>query len=224
MAGNITPYLSIITSEHSDKPKYTSMVGQTAQPFADLTALYDSIPLLYDVDVAVGAQLDTVGLWVGVTRQLTAPLAGVYFAFDTADVGFDQGVWMGPYDPATGLVSLPDDYYRMLIKIRILNNHWDGSKDQATTLVNAIFNVLGYQFFIKDHADLTMDMGLIGPGSPSAIVKALLTGGKFDVKPDVVHISNYIYQTVSGPMFAFDLNNSLFAGFDTGAWAQYIAN
>ena len=118
MTADVTQYLALVSSEHSDKPNFNAMLAASVQPSADLAALYTTIPQLYDVDLAVGTQLDTIGQWVGITRALTTPLSGVYFAFDTANVGFDQGVWQGPYDPTTGLTSLPDDMYRLVLKVR----------------------------------------------------------------------------------------------------------
>lgn len=224
MSGNITPFTDNITSEHADKPNFVAMVGQTCQPSADLIELYNQIPLLYDVDVAVGTQLDVDGQWVGVSRYLNTPLTGVYFSFDILGVGFDEGVWLGPFDPITGLTRLPDDIYRILIKVKILNNHWNGSKNDAYTIFNTIFAQLGYSFFIEDYSDLSFNQGLIGPSYPVALVIALLTSGKLNVKPAGIRIRNYIYQSVPGPIFAFDINNSSFAGFDTGGWAIIIPN
>lgn len=224
MAGDVSKYTGLVTSQHADKPKFISTVTTSCQPLADLSDLYSRIPQLYDVDVAVGQQLDVVGQWVGVSRELDAPLAGVYFAFDTIDVGFDQGVWLGPYDPVSGLVSLPDDFYRVVIKARILNNHWNGSKEDAYTLANAIFSILGFSLFMEDHSDLTINLGLVGASTPSAMVQALLTSGKFDVKPATIRIVNYLYSSAPGPMFAFDINNSTFGGFDQGSWATVIPN
>ena len=224
MAGDVTPYTDLITSEHSDKPNYMQMVAKTLQPHADLLALYQQTPTLYDIDSAVGAQLDTLGQWIGVTRTLTTPLTGVYFAFDTAGVGFDQGVWQGAYDPSSGLVSLPDDFYRVLLKVRIINNHWNGSKSQAYSIGSTVFSQLGYTFFMEDKADLTMNLGLIGSGPPTPIAKGLLTSGKFNIKPAGVHIAAYLTQTVAGPLFAFDMNTSNFAGFDNGGWAAVTQN
>jgi hypothetical protein len=219
-----TDYTDLITSEHSSKPKYMNMVGASLQPYVDLLNQLGVMNALYDVDAAVGQQLDVCGQLVGVSRYLDVPLAGVYFAFDTNLVGFDQGVWLGPYDPITGLTTLPDDYYRVLIKVRILNNHWDGSKQSAYTLVNIIFALFGYSFFIEDHVDMTINLGLLGAGAPAAIAQALLTSGKFNVKPATVHISNYIYQNMAGPVFSFDINNTYFGGFDNSAWATMVAN
>ncbi len=224
MAGSTTKYTDLITSEHQTATKFMEMVAQVCQAWADSVYLAQQIPGLYDIDQAIGAQLDAIGQWVGISRNLAVPLVGVYFSLDTAGVGFDQGVWLGPYDPTSGLVALPDDYYRLLLKAKILNNQWDCDTPDAYTLASVIYQPLGYQLFIQDHSDLTMDLGLLGAGPPPAIVWAMLTTGLLDVKPLGVHINSYVAQSAAGPIFAFDLNNTYFAGFDTGNWATVQAN
>lgn len=224
MSGSILPYLNLVTSEHLGKPKYAAMLAASLQPSADLIAIYNRIPLLYDVDTAVGSQLDVVGQWVGVDRNLTIPLVGIYFALDTPYLGFDQGVWQGPFDPTTGLTLLPDDLYRILIKVGILNNHWDGSISSAYVLINSIFTGFGYSVYIEDHCNLTMSIGIFGAGVPSGTIEALLTTGKFDIKPAGVKISSYFYQSAPGQIFAFDLNTSVFGGFGSGNWATVVTN
>lgn len=218
------PFTNLITSEHADKLKFVEMVGLTCQPAADLTAIYALLSALYDVDSAVGQQLDVCGQWVGVSRNLAVAIEGVYFSFDAATIGFDQGVWKGPYDLDTGLVSLPDDHYRALIKVRILNNHWDGSLASAYALTAAIFGPLGFTLYIEDPSDLTMRMGLFGSGPPPALVQALLGSGKFNVKPAGIHISTYFSQSAAGPMFGFDLTTLSIAGFDSSTWATAVNN
>lgn len=218
----ITDYTNLVTSEHSDKPKYMAMIGVTLQHTVDLVNLLDSIPSLYDIDGAVGQQLDVCGEFVGVSRHLTGPLTGVYFAFDEPALGFDLGVWKGPFDPSTGLTSLPDDFYRVLIKARILNNQWNGSKEDAYVLAQAIFSVLGYTILIEDYADLTMGLGIVGAAPPIALVQQLLVSGKFDIKPAGVRVVEYFWQSVAGPIFAFDNNNAQLAGFDVGGWATIV--
>lgn len=224
MAGDVTPYTDLITSEHFSKPKFMQMVAASLQPIADMLALYQQMPILYDIDSAVGTQLDVLGQWIGITRLLDNPLAGVYFAFDTANVGWDQGVWQGEFDPSSGLVSLPDDFYRILLKVRIINNHWDGSKPQAYLIASTVFAQIGYTFFMEDKSDMTMNLGLVGSGPPTPIAQGLLASGKFNIKPAGVHIAAYLSQSVPGPIFAFDLDTPNFAGFDTGGWATVVQN
>lgn len=217
MPNTADTYSNLITSQHADKPKFVSTVGVTTSPNVDVQALYSAILESYDIDTAEGTQLDTVGQIVGASRYLTTPLTGVYFEFDTLGVGYDTGVWLGPYDSVTGLTSLPDEFYRLLIRSRILHNHWDGSKGQFYALAEVIFGPSGYTYFIDDHADLTISIGLLGPTNPPPILTALLNSGALDVKPVTIRIMSRVAQ--QGPIFGFDLNTLLFKGFDTGYWA-----
>lgn len=221
MSDTVEKYTILITSEHADKPHYMAMVQDTCQPFADMFDTLTSISGLYDLNVAVGSQLDTVGQWIGITRNLLEPITGVYFAFDTAGVGFDQGVWFGPFDPTTGLVSLPDDYYRLLLQAKILNNTWPCNNPTAYALLQDFFEPLGYTVFIIDPANLTMQIGIVGAIPPTPLLLALMTSGELKMRPAGVEMNGFWYQNQAGPLFAFDISNLNFAGFDQGAWAQF---
>ncbi|MFK0376494.1 DUF2612 domain-containing protein [Pandoraea sp. NPDC090278] len=136
---DITDYTGKITSEHADKPRYAAMVLAVTQCFVDVQNALASLPTNFDLDSAVGVQLDAIGLWVGVSRNIKAPLAGVYFSFDIKGVGFDQGVWRGPFDPDTGVVALDDDTYRLVLRARIGANHWDGTLAGTAGILGQIF-------------------------------------------------------------------------------------
>src|ERR1700761_2587677 len=118
MAFDVSKYLDLVTSEHADKPNFNAMIAVLTQPFVDMQNLMASMPGLFDLDTAIGAQLDRVGLWVGISRVLKIPLQGVYFSFDTEGLGWDQGTWKGPFDPADQLVSLGDEPYRRLLRAK----------------------------------------------------------------------------------------------------------
>ena len=65
---DVSNYTALITSEHADKPKFMAMVEAVAQCFVDQQNLLLSVPTAFDLDDAVGVQLDAVGLWVGIGR------------------------------------------------------------------------------------------------------------------------------------------------------------
>lgn len=216
--GDVTPYLDLVTSAYRDKPNFIAALTAALQPFADSLVQITEIPKNYDLDTAVGSQLDVVGQWVGVTRNLSVPLTGVYFSFNTPGLGFNQGVWKGPFDPLTGLTQLPDDHYRLLLRSKILNNQWDGSLDSAYSVYSLVFNQPGVGFFIQEFGGLTIALGVYG-NVPTPVTLALLTQGYLDVKPAGVRISNYLSPSQAGPIFSFNLNNSDFGGFNNSAWA-----
>jgi hypothetical protein len=217
MAGDITPYPSLITSQHTERLDYMAVITALVQPAADAIAVLQSMPAKFDLDAAVGTQLDIVGEWIGQSRYLTVPLTDVYFSFDIAGLGFDQGTWLGPFDPVTGLIALPDDAYRTLLRARIANNQWAGNVPDAYQFLDDVFpdNVV----FIQDNSDMSMYVGVVGAAALDAVSYALLTGGYLDVKPSGVRIAGYVTPSVEGePIFGFDVQNDLISGFDTGAF------
>jgi hypothetical protein len=219
----LSDYTSLITSEHQSAPKFMAMVSLLAQWGVDRRNLLASIPGLYDIDTAVGQQLDRVGEWVGISRNLSLPLTGVYFSFDTAGLGFDQGTWQGPFDPTTGLVALPDDQYRILLYATIAANNWDGTVPGAYAAWNTVFAPLGYSILIQDNQDMTMSLVLLGP-VPDAVTLALFTGGYLNLRPAGVGIVGYYFPSITGvPIFGFDAENPSISGFDGSAWATFNA-
>lgn len=221
-----TDYTNLITSQHADKPKFVATIATTCQPLVDLFNVFSAMNADFDLNLAVGAQLDVVGQIIGISRQLKIPLVGVYFTLDTGP-GLDNGVLIGPYDPTTGLVSLPDAYYRFLLAAKILNNYWDGTKETAYAISQAIFAPLGYTLFIQDYSNLTVALGLIGAQEPPPpIIIAMLTGGLFDLTPATVRIVSYIYPANTSPIFMLDAQpgNVNFGSLDVGAFANVKFN
>lgn len=218
---DLTEYTALITSEHSDKPRFMATIGALVQPLVDQMNVLQGMPGRFDLDVAVGDQLDTIGIWVGVSRRIRTPLTGVYFSFDIAGLGFDQGTWKGPFDPDTGLTVLDDDTYRLVIRAKIGANHWDGTLEQSAAILNSIFDA-DTHVFIEDHQDMSMTIGIAGKVPPATFL-ALLSGGYIPLKPEGVRVNYTVVTTVDGsPLFGFDMSNQLVAGFDVGAWSRPV--
>ncbi|MEN8511956.1 DUF2612 domain-containing protein [Burkholderia sp. RS02] len=214
-------YTSLITSEHRDLPRFAAVLGALVQPLVDQMNVLQGMPGKFDLDDAVGVQLDDVGLWVGVSRKIRTPLTGIYFSFDIAGLGFDQGIWKGPFDPDTGLTVLDDDTYRLVIRAKIGANHWDGTLESSAAILNSIFGA-DTHVLIEDHQDMSMTIGISGK-VPSAVFLALLAGGYIPLKPEGVRVSYTIVTTVdNAPLFGFDMNNQFVAGFDAGAWGRTL--
>ncbi|SDI53912.1 DUF2612 domain-containing protein [Pseudomonas panipatensis] len=213
---DISDYLGLITSEHSDKPKFMATVQAVLQPLVDVINAADGLAANFDLDVAIGAQLDIVGLWVGISRHVKTPLAGVYFSFDIDGIGLDQGVWKGPFDPDSGVVSLDDDTYRLLIRAKIGANHWDGTLGASKAILDLVFSGATH-VFIQDNQDMSMTIGVSG-ARPTPLALALLTGGYIPIKPEGVRVDYYVVTSVDGPLFGFDIINEYIAGFDQGSW------
>ena len=146
--GNVNSYLGLVTSEHASKANYIATLTAVLAPLMDVQTVLAGMRAAYDVDTAIGAQLDTIGLWVGASRLLQVPITGVYFSWDTAGQGWGQGVWLGPGASPSQLTILGDDQFRTLIRARIANNGWDGSIPGAYGIGAAAFGTTEQSSFI----------------------------------------------------------------------------
>jgi Protein of unknown function (DUF2612) len=214
-------YINLITSEHISRPKYLAMISAGLLPIVKLQEILSALPLSFDVDYAIGKQLDVVGEWVGRSRIVEIPLTGVYFSFDdTIITGWDSGVWKSQFDPDSGLPSLPDDQYRTLIKAKIAANNWDGTIPGAYSVWQKAFGVTS-KIAIQDAQDMSFIIALFGL-TLDAVTFALLTKNYIPLKPEGVKITNYSAAPDSGPIFAFDVNNDLLKGWDQSSWPNEI--
>lgn len=216
---DITDYTGLVTSEHKPRPKFMATVAALAQPFVDLQNFYESLPDAFDLDKAIGVQLDAVGMWVGISRKVATPLTNVYFSLDTPGLGLDEGSLKGPFDPDAGITSLDDDTYRLLLRAKIAANSWDGTIPSAAAILNSLFQNI--TIFIQDNQDMTMTMGISG-NLPSAVFLALFTGGYLPLKPAGVLVTRYVTSQSGAPIFGLDVQNQYIAGLDTGALATLV--
>lgn len=220
--GDVQPYLDLVVAEHADKPNFIAALTALFQPLTDNIETLNAMVAAFDIDTAIGAQLDVIGQWVGRSRFLDVPLTGVYFSFGVTGLGFGEGVWKGPFDPSTGLIALPDDMYRTLLRAVIAANQWDGTIPSAYAIWDSIFAGTGFNFFIVDNGDMTMYMGLAG-GSPDAVTLALLTGGYLNLRPSGVEVLGYIVSSVPDtPIFGFGPSSLVIGGFGIGSWAKIL--
>lgn len=70
MSADASPWLGLITSEHAGAVNFTAAVLASVQGFADEMQTLVGIPEDFDLDSAVGVQLDTIGLLVNRDRYI----------------------------------------------------------------------------------------------------------------------------------------------------------
>jgi hypothetical protein len=183
----VADYLALIPSKHNKKAKFMASLSASVTPFAENTIVANSLQTLFDLDTATGIQLDIIGLWIGKPRRLVAPIDPYFFSFDIAGLGFDQGIWKGPFDPVDHIVSLSDDLYRVVLKTKVLSNKWDGTNAGAAAIVAAFSNGTGYALTLTDNQDRTMTLGHTG-AAPPALYVAIIQQGFIPPKPAGVSI------------------------------------
>jgi len=186
MSGDISPYLARITSEHRNQPQYVAFMSVILQGLCDAKAVAQSLPGLFDLDVAVGQQLDFCGQWLGQSRTLREAIGNAYFSWDTAGQGWDQGSW-GTGGGGSTIVVLPDQQYRTLLQFTAAANEWDGTIPGSYAVWDPVFAPLGFHLEITDHQDMTIEYTLVGT-TPDNLTLGLYQNGYFDLRPGGVAI------------------------------------
>jgi hypothetical protein len=357
---NVSEYLSLITSEHNQRPNFMAWIAALCQPSVDQQNQLANFPSLFDIDVAVGDQLDKIGQWVGVSRSLpqgiiayesiavtnwsfeesglpppgwteynngsgiltlsydtTTPyiglqslvltatdrLAGVFQAISPASPGqtytlyaairYRRGgmlpnIYLGFYDSSGNYITsfpinavltdtgwhdlsvtatappgtasmkiasecdyisnppgaseteweidnvsvtldipvstLDDNEYRILVKLFIAMNQWDGTVPGIYNLWNSVFTAEGYQILVQDGQDMTMFVVFLNPPA-DAIILAILTSGYFLTRPAGVRITGFYQPSLpfpETPLFGWGVENATIAGWGVGAWIEPV--
>ncbi|MGE4191778.1 MAG: DUF2612 domain-containing protein [Pseudodesulfovibrio sp.] len=216
----LTDYLNLITSLYRSQPKFMALCEALVAPLVEVQEVLELTGAAFDLDDAVGVQLDQVGEWVGRSRNLTTPLTGVYFSWNESGVGWAEGTWKGPFDPDTGLTSLPDDSFRLLLRAKIAANGWDGTIPGAYEIWDQLFGRAGMTIVLQDGQDMSMVVGLAGP-VPDAVFRSLLTGGYLPLKPAGVGVRYFALPQTAGPLFSWNCDSDALSGWGAG-WPELL--
>lgn len=213
-------YLDLIPSANRLQPDFIKVVQtDLAVPLRVQELLAAMVPL-FDVDTAIGKQLDIIGQWVGISRNVLIPVANIYFSWDsTADVGWDFGSWE-PAIPPTAITTLPDDAYRTLIRAKIAANQWIGTTEGAYKIWESVFP--NTTILIQDHQDMSYALAVVG-GTIDTLTLALLLGGYIPLKPEGVLVSAYYVSVDSNPVFGWDVESDFLGGWEEASWVRELS-
>lgn len=163
-------YINLLTSLYRNKPKFQEWLDILITPYSDIGNLSETMYQYFDVDFAIGVQLDVLGYIVGVERIL-------------------------PYLPAsTSNPILNDDDFRVLIKAEIIKNNWDGKIIDLQNLWETLFP--NNSLKITDNQDMSVSISI--GGSLSTIVQEMFNNGLLVPKPQCVKTNLTIGVTAFG--------------------------
>lgn len=217
----VQDYLDLITSAWQNKPNFTAMISQLVAVPVQIQNLLASMVPIFDLSLPpVGNQLDIIGQWVGVSRNVPVPIMGVFFSWDGTDptVGWDQGSWQ-PYNAPVSITQLPDDAYLTLIRAKIAANGWDGTTNGAYAIWDRVFPQ--FTILIQDNQNMSYALAIIG-GVVDSLTIALLVGGYIPLRPEGVEITEYFVSSDTNPAFAWDLETTDLQGWNEGSWLREI--
>jgi hypothetical protein len=175
----MTDYTTLITSEFNQQPKFMALVDTFANSMGEITAAAESLPAAFDLDQAVGAQLDILGLWIGQSRNIPNAISISYFGFsDTPNAGgfgdLNNPSTGSPFfdlnDPLGSSASLPDGPYLTVLQAEILKNQYDGLMDD---LEAALTLIAGEPYAIYDAG--TKRPTIVILVGVSSLIQSLLT-------------------------------------------------
>lgn len=182
----VSDYLSLIPAANAGKPNFVALVSLLTQGAVDANNMLQSmVPDNFNVNTAVGAQLDIIGKWVGIGRFVTILLSN-WFSFDTAGLGWDQGVWWVPYESETGIMALDDDTYRSMILAKIAWNNWDGTTPTYYAMLSQLFAPCTVT--IADNLNHSIAITVTG-SMPNATLQALATEDLLPFAPCGINVS-----------------------------------
>jgi hypothetical protein len=217
----MSKYTDLITNYHAGKPNFVTHIDLSTRPLTDISNVMSGLITDFDIDTAVGNQLDIVGEWIGRSRIVQTPISGVYFSFDTDGLGFEQGIWQGPYDPDAGFTSLSDDVYRVVLKAKIAINQWDGTNGSLPAILNNALLGSGLTMQIIDNQDMSISIWVFAIDDMDYVSRELLAAirqGYLTVKAAGVYAGEILTPSDGNQFFGFDLDNDYITGFDTGSW------
>jgi hypothetical protein len=199
MTGLLTDYTNRITSEYKSQPNFLATIQTTCQPFVEGQATLNGFPANFDLEQAVGAQLDQIGEWLNFSRQVAIPLPNVFFEWDIGGVGWDQGVWFGPFDPITGLTNLDDNTYRAVLQLKAAYNTFKGSNGEIISFCQNLFPSLfpGATLSYKDNQNMSVTYTM-GGVVQSVLVQQLFLKGFLTIPPMGCSVNYQIVAMVAG--------------------------
>ncbi len=154
----VSYYTNLLTSEYKLAPNLNAWLAAKLQPFANNNACLASMNEAFDLDVAIGQQLDYLSQIQGVSRT----------------VGFQPSDGVSPV--------LDDTTYRLLIKATIAANLWKGTQGELYPIWQSLFP--GGSIIIDDLQNMTCD--IILTGSFTSIIQDLIVNGLIVPRPEGV--------------------------------------
>lgn len=156
----IDSYVASITSEHIDKPNFIAWLSSSLNIVDGVYNLLSDMDNNFDIDNAIGIQLDMLGTVIGRNRTLNfQPLNGS--------------------DPV-----LNDTDYKLVLRAKIAMNNWGGTIPEMYSIWNNIFDDI--QLELQDNQNMSFIAYILGYVDQAR--QSLIQAGMIVPKPEGVHI------------------------------------
>jgi len=217
----IESYEKLLIKQYWRSPKARADIAfrlGTLAPIADvLLGLADA----FDIDQAVGHQLDVIGRIVGLNRRVQTFGILEFFGFrgHTGARGFGQAPFYRRSELKYGWTTLGDESYRRFLKAKIAINNVKAKMiaPDYLSIQGAIQLASDGRAWVVDNYDMSLTL-YVDPGVPLSELRLLLDLGLL-ARPQGVYYK--VIQAAQDGYFGF-ANNPASLGFGVGKLARRI--
>lgn len=183
-----------IYAQYADKPKAVQWYDITPTLADEISDAYESVRISYDIDLAVGEQLDVIGRIVVIDRSYESQVfydVDTFFGADTLAAQF--GGIDSQFETVGATISeeVSDAIFRVLIRAKIAKNNSDATLD-------GVVKALGYitsssPIRVVDNEDMTFSVSF---GSELTDIERFVFN-TFDIvpRPQGVQFLGYVEET-----------------------------
>jgi hypothetical protein len=233
-------YVAKIPPLYAGKPKFVATIQASVSPLADIQTFLQSLPEAFDLDAAVGVQLDAVGQWIGRSRLIPIPVSQPWFSWGVANRGWSQAYWKGQAVLSDYLDSLDDDTYRRLLRAKIKANYQNGTIADAQAALAEFFLAPTLVFtmdrtqaigWIPNTPAIQQRTGMqwqIGVANkiPDLVSLEIIAQNLIPVQPAGVYLDIKVITVDGTPLFGWGISNEYIGGWGQGSWGSdpsYVA-
>ena len=157
-------YVNLLTQKYAGSEPFKAMLRAMVEVFTDIQYCCYTFDAAYNLDHAIGKQLDDLGVLIGASRLL-------------------------PFQPSNGVSPLLGDHdYRTLLYAKAAANRYTGDKGAIQPLWKKLFP--GGSILIVQTAAMEADVVLVG--AFSSLQEDMINNGLIVPRPQGVKF-NYIY-------------------------------
>jgi hypothetical protein len=213
--------VNLLIKQYWEKPKAKAEIELQASTWETTRAFLESLDPAFDLDNAIGAQLDVLGRIVGISRSVPDVIPKVYFGFsiNPTSEGFASksnpnrigGPFFSKFSSAFTDFQLGDSDYRFFIRVKAALNRAAGyvSSDQYISIQDVVLSAFDGRAYVVDNLNMTLTLYV----SPVVSLDRLRLIRALNLLPKPQGVRyKVVIQAEPGETFGFS-NNPLSRGF-----------
>lgn len=210
-------YYDLLIFQYQDKPKFKAELLALLEKFEDSKKLGDALLAGFDIDIAIGKQLDIIGKIVGLSRKTEDIIPKEYFGFKDINInatGFGGSFYKFGDEIYTDL-ELNDNDYRFFLKAKIANNFMKNNIHKINEIIDYLFNSNAY---VVDNRDTTFTL-FVNQEVPLRLVSIAIDINLLP-RPQTIRYNNFIRYDEANTLGFRDVNPNA-VGFG-GSFARIL--